>query len=259
MTYVVPDADGRIGPDALRAALAAGHRAGDAGAREPRTGERLRRRGAGAGRARGGRAVSHRCGAGGRKARRRRRRAGRRCADAVGAQDSRAEGGGRDLSAAGRAVRAARRGRTPGARAPRRHGERERHRRLRRRCAAGRAERSEAVARVAGLRERLEARLLAIAGARATAMDGIGCRGRSTSASRARRGSLSRRRWISKASASRPARRVRRARWRRRRCCWRLGCRGRRRGARSGSGSGRGIRRRRSIGWRRWLGRLWGG
>ena len=86
---------------------------------EPRARQRLRHRGAGARRARGGRAVPYRRRAGGGEDRRRRGRAGRRCADAVGAQASRPEGRRRGHPAPWCAVRAARRRRAPGARASR--------------------------------------------------------------------------------------------------------------------------------------------
>ena len=93
------------------------------------------------------------------------RRWGRR-ADAVGAQASWPERDRGRLLARRRAVRAADRGGTPGARAPRRDRERRRDRRLRRRGPARRAELRAEAARLAALRDRLETALLAIPGAR---------------------------------------------------------------------------------------------
>ena len=90
-----------------------------------------------------------------------------------------------------------------------------------------------------GLRDRLEARLLAIPGRAPARRSRAAAAGDAQRRLRGRAGAVRRRRrWISRASASRRARRARRARWRRRRCCWRSGCRGGGGRARSASGSG---------------------
>ena len=152
-------------------------------------------------------------------------RARRRCADAVGAQDSRPEGRRCGLPCAvGRRSR-----RSPAG------GHQERERRAGTENVSGivgfgvaarlaAAERSETAASIARLRDRLEARLLAIPGARrhgdaAARLPGTLNVGFADAPGQfVAAGSGSRR-----GSACRPARPARRVRWRRRRCCWRSG------------------------------------
>ena len=243
----------RSTPEALRGGAAPGHRAGDAGRRQPRARQRLPHRGAGRDGARGGRALPHRRG------RRRRasspldvRGARRRRGDALGAQARRAEGRGRALPAArASTLDAAARRRAPGARAPAGHRERRRHRRLRRGGAA-RARGAAAPARRARLGAARAARARGCSRSRARACTAIRraarCPGRSTSGSRARPGSWSRSASTSRASASRPAPPAPRARSSRRRCCARSGL-PRDRGGRGGAHSPRARQRprRRSI------------
>ena len=161
--------DGAITPRGAARGAAPGDGAGDAGAREPRARQRLRRRGAGAqSPTRRARCFTPT------PCRRRARSPSTSRALGVDALTLSAhklhgpKGVGAVYLRRGVPFAPLGDGRPPGARAPRRDRERRRHRRLRRRGAAGASPSSTPRRRAsAGLRDRLEARLLAIAGARA--------------------------------------------------------------------------------------------